>query len=223
MSMMRPARHQLVPAVLLSLCLGFAGVIYIELDQPPLDSIAKAAPAAPRAAAAPASDAPGFTMPPVRAYTEVVERPLFSETRRQSVDSPVAPVDPRSSAFNLVGTIISAREHRALIEHGQPPRLERVGEGQDIDGWSVESIRADRVILTRADARLEVKVKDEPGPPTPQNPQRRPPISSNVPNIVDPATGTINVQAGINLTGSDQAQAPPPPPPAPPRSRRQQR
>ena len=215
--MKRPSRHQLLPALLLSLCLGFAGVIYVELDQPSIDSIAKAAPAPPRDTVAAASDAPGFTMPPVRAYTEVLERPLFSETRRPSVDSPTAPVDPRSSAFNLVGTIISAHERRALIEHGQPPHLERLSEGQDIDGWSVESIRSDRVILTRADARLEVKVKDEPGPPTPQNPQRRP--TANIPAI-DPATGALAVQAGINLTGNDQSQPPPPAPPRPPRRQR---
>jgi len=42
---MRPSRHQLLPALLLSLCLGLAGVIYVELDQPSIDSIAKAAPA----------------------------------------------------------------------------------------------------------------------------------------------------------------------------------
>jgi hypothetical protein len=216
--MMRPSRHQLLPALLLSLCLGLAGVIYIELDQPSIDSIAKAAPAPPRETMGAASDAPGFTMPPVRAYTEVLERPLFSETRRPSVDSPTAPVDPRSSAFNLVGTIISAHERRALIEHGQPPHLERLSEGQDIDGWSVESIRTDRVILTRADARLEVKVKDAPGAPAPQNPQRRP--TANIP-AVDPTTGALAVQAGINLTGNDQPQ--PPPPPAPPRPPRRQR
>jgi hypothetical protein len=216
---MRPLRHQLVPFLLLLLCLGLAGLIYVELDQPSIDSIAKASPAPPRDPATASRDAPAFTMPPIRAYTEVLERPLFSETRRPSVDSPAAPVDPRSSAFNLVGTIISANERHALIEHGQPPHLERVSEGQDIDGWAVESIRNDRVILTRAEAKLEVKVKDEPGPPAPQTPQRRP-VSANVPAI-DPMTGALAVQAGINLTGSDQPQ--PQPPPAPPRPPRRQR
>jgi hypothetical protein len=215
--MMRPSRHQLLPALLLATCLGLAGVIYVELDQPSIDSMAKAAPAPPRETVAAAGDAPGFTMPPVRAYTEVVERPLFSETRRPSVDSPTAPVDPRSSAFTLVGTIISAHERRALIEHGQPPHLERLIEGQDIDGWSVETIGTDRVILTRADARLEVKVKDEPGPPAPQNQLRRP--TANIP-AVDPTTGALAVQAGINLTGNDQPQPPPPAPPRPPRRQR---
>jgi general secretion pathway protein N len=224
MSALRPSRHQLVPALLLALCLGLVGVIYIEVDQPPIDPASAAPRQLPEAIAA-VADAPGFTMPPLRGYTEVLERPLFSETRRPSVDSPAAPVDPRSSAFNLVGTIITSHEHRALIEHGQPPKLERVAEGQDIDGWSVESIRPDRVILTRADARLEVRVKDEPGAPAPMNPQRRPPVNANngnVPNIVDPATGTITMQAGINLTGTDQQQ-PPQQPIVVPRSRRQQR
>jgi general secretion pathway protein N len=220
MSLLRPSRHQLTPLLLLALCLGLGGVIYVELDQPSIDAIAKAAVAPPRDAVPAARDAPGFTMPPIRAYTEVLERPLFSETRRPSVDSPVAPADPRSSAFTLVGTIITAHEKHALVEHGQPPRLERVAEGQDIEGWSVESIRPDRVILTRADARLEVKVKDEPGPP---NGQQRRPVAQN-PNYpqIDPATGALSAQAGINWTGNNQVQ-PPPPPPAPPRPPRRQR
>lgn len=220
MSALRPSRHQLVPFVLLLLCLGLAGLIYIELDQPSIDSIATAAIAPSREPAAAARDAPGFSMPPVRAYTEILERPLFSETRRPAVDNPAAPVDPRSTAFNLVGTIITAHERRALIEHGQPPHLERVSEGQDIEGWAVESIRSDRVVLTRADARLEVKVKDEPGPPASQVPQRRP-ANANIPAI-DPATGGLSVQAGINFTGNDQP-APPPPPAPPPRQPRRQR
>jgi hypothetical protein len=201
-------RHQLLPLLLLTLCLGLAGVIYVELDQPSIDAIAKAAVAPPRDAMPAARDTPGFSMPPIRAYTEVLERPLFSETRRPSVDSPVAPVDQRSSAFTLVGTIISEHEKHALIEHGQPPHLERISEGQDIEGWSVESIRPDRIILTHAEERLEVKVKDQPGPPAPQNPQRRPFANGNFPAI-DPAAGTPAVQAGINLTGTPQPQPAP--------------
>jgi type II secretory pathway component PulC len=216
MSPLHLSRHQLVPLLLLALCLGLAGVIYVELDQPPIDAIAKAAPGPSRETMGTSRDSPGFSMPPLRGYAEVLERPLFSETRRPSVAAAVAPADPRSADFNLVGIVISAHERHALIEHGQPPRLERVSEGQDIDGWSVESIKSDRVVLARADQRFEVKAKDGPAPPVQPNQFRRP-TGANVP-AADPNMG-FGVQPGINLTGVEPNPTPAPPPVRPRRQR----
>lgn len=183
------------PLLLLALCLALAGVIYVELDRPPLEAVAKAAPAPPAEAAGTSRAGPGFSMPPLRRYSEVRERPLFSETRRPAIDAGPA-IDPRSSAFNLVGIVISAHERRALIEHGQPPHLERLSEGQDIDGWTVESIESDRVVLARADLRLEVKPKDGPAPPAVQQGQPRRPAAANLP-AADQVPGSF---PGFNLT-----------------------
>lgn len=207
--MTEPRRLPLAPLLPLALCLALGGVIYVELDQPPIDASATAAPAPRSEATGTSRDNPGFAMPPLRGYAEVVERPLFSETRRPSVEA--APVDPRSSAFNLVGIVISAQQRHALIEHGQPPRLEHATEGQEIDGWTVESIQRDRVVLQRGDLRLEVKAKDGPASPAAFQPgqPRRPTAAVPMPTI-DPSLGAINLPMGLNVNGGEPTPVSPP-------------
>jgi hypothetical protein len=152
----RPAR---TPLLLAAGCAVLVGLVYVELDAPDIEPPAKAAVAAAQEPEKrPVSD-PSFSMPPLRSFAGVLSRPLFSETRRPPLQ-PVAGADTRAATFTLVGTILSAQERHALVEHGQPPRLERISEGQDIDGWTVEQILADRVVFSRADARIEVKAKD---------------------------------------------------------------
>ncbi|HEX7968617.1 MAG TPA: hypothetical protein VF502_10375 [Stellaceae bacterium] len=153
------------PLLLSALCAVLLGIVYVELDQPAIEAPAKAAVPPTRGTDKGQAQKPGFAMPPLRSFGDVLARPLFAETRRPPILS--VPADARSSAFTLVGIVISARERHALVEHGQPPRVERIAEGQDIDGWTVEKILPDRVMLGRADARIEVKAKDAPARPGP--------------------------------------------------------
>ena len=67
-----------------------------------------------------------------------------------------------SGAVTAVGTIISAGSMRALVVHGEPPVLTRVLEGQDVEGWTVKSIFQDKIVLARAGATIELKVKGNP-------------------------------------------------------------
>ncbi len=140
------------------LCLGLGAVIALELSG---DRGAPPAPAggAPGKARRPGADA-GFAMPPASTFAEIVARPLFSDTRRPSADIG-AQAEARPD-FVLVGTILSRETRDALVRHGRPARVDHVAQGQSLDGWTVHSILSDRVIFTRADARLEVKAKDGP-------------------------------------------------------------
>lgn len=154
-------------------CFALAGLIYEELDRPAIEPAAIAALVRPRPdqAVAPAA-APSFTMPPMRDYAEVVARPLFSETRRPPPEAPRGPPVPASS-FTVVGIIVSESGRHALIEHGQPPRLERVIEGQELGGWTVESILPGRVVIRHADTREDIKPKDKPARTPPQRPVQK--------------------------------------------------
>lgn len=163
----RPGR---TPLLLAAGCVALAGLVYIELDAPDIEPPAKAAvAAAPEADKRPA-ESPSFAMPPLRNFAGVLSRPLFSETRRPP-RQPTGPADTRDASFTLVGTILSAQERHALVEHGQPPHIERVSEGQEIDGWTVEQILPDRVLFARGDAHIEIKPKDASWPRT--GPARR--------------------------------------------------
>lgn len=160
------------PLVLAALAVALGALIYFESGPPPVELPASAAAVPDRAADPPLSDTASFAMPPLRSFAEVVARPLFSSTRRPSLETSAG--DARSSGFTLVGIVIAPGEHHALIEHGQPPRLERVVEGQELEGWTVEAIAPDAVAFRRADQRLELKAKDTP-PASAGGPPRRPP------------------------------------------------
>jgi len=167
----RASRHA---QILLGLaCAALAGIIYEELDQPALEPAANAALAPPviRQSATPVA-APSFTMPPLRSYAEVTARPLFAETRRPP---PAAPRGPPAqlSSFTLIGIIMSESAGHALIEHGQPPRLDRVVEGQELDGWTIERILPGKVVLRYGSTREDIKPKDKPIRMPPQRPNQR--------------------------------------------------
>ena len=127
--------------------------------------------AAPAAAdgALPAGMAPpasGSSLPPVEAYKEVTQRPLFSSTRQPQAES--APQSSgKGGALFLVGTIVTGHSRTALIKHGSPSVLVRLSEGQKIEGWTLQSIEPDRVTLLSGGTRQELKVKDQAAPPQP--------------------------------------------------------
>jgi len=154
-------------------CVGLAGVIYEELGRPAIEPAANAASARPAASPSKALvAAPSFAMPPLRNYAEVTARPLFSQTRRPPPEVPSGP-PAQTSSFTLVGTILSERGRHALIEHGQPPRLERFTEGQEIDGWVIEKILPDKAVVRHGDTQEDIKPKDKPARVPPPRPSQR--------------------------------------------------
>ena len=190
---MRPgiANRGRATLLLLALCIGIAAVICVEINDATPEPVS-----APRSSSRntdrnDGSETSTFSMPPLGGYSDVLLRPLFSSTRRPARDA--AAVVP-SSGFTLVGIVRSAHESHALIEHGNPHRLDRVAEEQELDGWTVETILDDRVILRHADVRLEVKEKDTPPNPAQINlvqPSPSPPSPGS-----PVATATSGIQSG---------------------------
>jgi hypothetical protein len=147
--------------LLTGLCLLLGGALWFETNGSAEEVKGTATVPPPKAApAAPAGDAP-FAMPPLADFAEFIARPLFNESRRPAA-VPTAALAVPSSSFILIGIVLSSSGQHALIERGQPPKLERVTEGQEIDGWQVEAIRPDRVIIQRGTTREELKPKDRP-------------------------------------------------------------
>jgi hypothetical protein len=157
-----------------AICLIMLTMIAVELapSRPDLPTATRMpAPPQPDVAAA-----PGFTMPPAVAFTEILARPLFSRTRRPSAQAGHLPA---SSSLTLVAVVISADERHALLGSGQPPKVARVHEGDTIAGWTVEAIMPDKVIVRRADAREEVKPKEFGRVNTTKPPPSTPIVSSS--------------------------------------------
>jgi hypothetical protein len=161
--------QRLAPAlILIVICLALCGVIAGEClrwqdDATPLPPAA----AGPTAPALPLK----FAMPALPTYAEVLSRPLFSSTRRPAEDAPVA-VAP-TTPMTLIAILISHRGPHALVRHGNPPQLDRVVEGETIEGWTAEAIKVDRVIFRRGADTMEL-VPTSPEQPRPPAAPARP-------------------------------------------------
>jgi hypothetical protein len=149
------------PAPLL-LCVALGGIIYVEAVSAPIEVAAEAPLVSSEQGSKFAFDEPRFSMPPLSDYSEVVARPLFSSTRKPSPPQSTAANPSEATNLILVGTILGETRH-ALIRHRQTSSVvERIVEGQNVDGWTVESILSDRVVLRRATSRFELKANDKP-------------------------------------------------------------
>jgi general secretion pathway protein N len=174
--------YGLTTLLLCALCAALGYTIYDELDALAPIGPAAALPGTLPAAAPPVPRAPEpavFTLPPLDRYAEVVQRPLFAPTRQPPPPETVQDNQTKSSSFTLAAIIISGQGKVALIQHGKPPVLARLSVGQSVDGWTVQSVLPDRVVLERAAVLQELKLKDKPGagvvtPPRPPTPAQVP-------------------------------------------------
>jgi hypothetical protein len=156
-SALNPIRAFAASALLLA---GLSGVMVVELNatpeamSPDEKSAASAAPAA-----LPAVSRGGFALPPLSSFAEVTERPLFSSTRRPATEE-IAQAKDGNLGIRLAGIVTSPDASRVIVAHGDPPVLARLKEGDNIDGWSVRLIDANRVVLRRGDEDRQLTLHD---------------------------------------------------------------
>jgi general secretion pathway protein N len=178
-------RGTMLTRLLLVPCLILGPLIYVEWDQQGAGSpdvvVASDAPATPAARPIVAPQDPGFAMPPLENYNEVLARPPFSESRRPAPAGAMAKAIDQPLTATVIGTILAAGSVRALVEHGEPPLVTRVVEGQELDGWTVKTILQEKIVLVRAGAMVELKVKG--GTPT----------TSSEPSMQSPTMPSANV------------------------------
>ncbi len=184
--MPRPPRRRRSALLPFVLCLALGYLIYFEIGLAP--TLPRADPADPlspeRVAALP--DKPVFAMPPLESFSEIAARPLFSESRRppSPADEPELEPEPGQAAapvvrrglFVLVGVVITARTRLAIVRQRNAREAVRLVEGQQIEGWTVDSIQPNLVRLRQGAAVEEVRLDDSLAPPpAPQTRKRRTP------------------------------------------------
>jgi general secretion pathway protein N len=131
---------------------------------------------------------PSFAMPPEESFAAVLERPVFSPTRRSLPSSGVAATLTTSAAFLLVGVVISGGERFVLVKPLSSDGVERLREGDELAGWSTVAIEPDRVLFRRGALEEEIVLDyTAPAPPTPR-PNREKPTTARQPDPGDQAT-----------------------------------
>jgi hypothetical protein len=113
----------------------------------------------PAAAAAPTLAA----LPPLASFAAIVERPLFSPSRRPAANAPAAAAPAAESRYRLVGIVASGTKKTAFIADNG--RRAQIGVGDAFDGWTVKEIGQDRITLASPSGEMVLKLKPAPAEP----------------------------------------------------------
>lgn len=149
---------------LAALCGGLGWLTFAAYDAPPAEPPAQAVvnPTTPDAAVAQRFQP--FRMPPQQRFSELVERPPFTQSRRPpevSAQPQVRQEAPRRDLkLTLIGVILQPSQQYALVQRPGKKAAQRLARGEKIDGWQVEGILPDRVILSQAKEVVELQLKD---------------------------------------------------------------
>ena len=142
--MTRQGRSRLA-AVLAAGCLAAAGLVVASL----VGSSQPGAGAA-RLAADPQLELANLVLPPLEAFPETTERPLFSTTR-----SPARAAAPQAGQeglilgrYRLVGTVVTPSQRFVLLRPAAGGAVLRREEGEALDDWRIEKISADALTLS---------------------------------------------------------------------------
>jgi hypothetical protein len=148
-------------------CVAFI-VEQLGFSSPP----APAARPRPPAAAGPAAAAtPAAPRPPAAAYNVVATRNVFSPTRTETTEAPGAGAALAVVKLNLHGVVLRDTNPIAYLEDPLTKRVAGYRIGDTIAGGKVEAIAADRVVITRPEGTVDVRLRDpskpRPAPPAP--------------------------------------------------------
>jgi type II secretory pathway component PulC len=179
-----------------ALCVLLGWTIQRQITTLPVTRAA-APPADPVAPAALAS----FAVPDRGSLAVIVERPVFSESRRPSAseEGPAPALD-----FTLVGVMISDRERSALVQSPHGGAVQRLAEGEEVDGWIVVDIEPDHIVVRHDTSEAEMPLDySAPAPPVPV-------AKTPAPNGVQPnATKPIGAEPnGTEAQGIIEGQPP---------------
>lgn len=184
-------------------CIALAWVIYEEIADlsagQPIDSTD----AAPPSALAPTSSQPALIIPDKASLAVILERPVFSETRRPRA-TPTGGAQATPIDFTLLGVVISDSQRSALIRTGKGEAVQRLTEGEEVAGWKLVQIASDRIVVRRGTVEADVFLDySAPAPPVPrtQMPKEKPtaqasPQESNESTAGQPADAAVEPDEG---------------------------
>lgn len=112
-------------------------------------------------------------LPPLEMYQEIIERPLFIDTRRpwdpeegtagsgtpeeSETQEPMADELP---PWDLIGVMISPVMRSALLWDFTKNEAFRMEEGAALEGWEVEQVHPDGIVLSRGPQQHQLELRD---------------------------------------------------------------
>jgi hypothetical protein len=147
------------------LLIGACAVLATLAAAPWLDNPRAASPGSvhPQAVAVPGPEAGERRLPPLDQLTQTRDRPIFFAGRRDG--PPPAPpsvlAPPPASAlarYRITGVAISGEGRLAMAKDLGTGRLLTLREGETLEGWMVESVTLEHLVLRSGEQRRAVRV-----------------------------------------------------------------
>lgn len=156
---------------------------------------------------------PGFSLPSLdTAFKETADRPLFTPTRRPSAFSLAGNVPAmKKGQFRLSGTSVNNDLTVAFLLETATGKTVRITKGKDINGITLDTVEANRVILKQGEETEELTLRTAPSPPPPPNVP--PPPTPGAAPVAPGAPASVPPVAVVNATPAPQPAARPVPPP----------
>lgn len=107
------------------------------------------------------------TTPSPEAFADIDTRPMFSPDRRAIASIPSGDASLAPPDVILVGVIVSGRDSLAMLRTPSSPLANAYRVGAAISGWQLSEIAPDRVVLTSAAGRNEIRLDANKAPPRP--------------------------------------------------------
>jgi len=154
---------------LLLTCVLLAGILAVESTHTPqldIDTLLTEQSTAPDGARI---SRPVYTPPPIRAFDEILKRPLFNENREpppapdKIVSTPV-PVQTHIR-LKLEGVAITPEARIAVLRDLTTKKMLHLAEGGNHKGWKLESVHADRALFKHNQQTVELELELEESAP----------------------------------------------------------
>ena len=165
-----------VNLLLFLLCAGLGAAAYDQLTRPE-PVLPQAEPVTPEPGRVEATRASQpFRMPPKAQFVEFVERPPFSPSRKPPKEAPKSSQEAAKPArdlrLTLVGVVISPDKSIAVLSRRGAAEAQRVSRGEKIEGWLLEGVMPDRVVLSQGKEIVELELRDGQGKRRPSQASR---------------------------------------------------
>ena len=154
---MPPRSNRLMILALTLLSMGLAGLIVFQLQHPPelnkIEAIRSDDPMLEINAQETLLE--HFKIAAMDRYRDIVERPLFLESRKPPVlDAPAAPIkapvqEEDDKTFTLIGVMVTTETTTALLQVNETGKIVRLRPGEKVENWQLKSVDADFVTLRK--------------------------------------------------------------------------
>lgn len=108
---------------------------------------------------------PPLELPPIGQFAAIVERPIFTATRRAASPQPAAPSAPAAAdglllgRYQVIGVVVAPQSRLVLLKRVGGAETIRLEEGEEIDGWTLVQVTRDDLVLESGGRREKIVVR----------------------------------------------------------------